>query len=469
MMSDKYIRKYCVLAWWIGVVSLGTGHVQAGPVDEYIQQQMDRYHVPGLAVAVVQGGQVVKLQGYGRISIEHEVPTTSNSVFEIGSISKQMTAAAIMLLVEEGKIDLDASIHTYIPESPSFWHGVTVRHLLTHTSGFTNYTGKPGFELSRRLNRSGFVHKLSAYSLDFPPGERWIYSNSGYNLLGHIIEQASGMFYWSFLKARIFDPLGMGSTRDRDLVDVFPHRVTGYEWYDEALQGRDYELTDLFAAGAIVSTASDLVNWNTALSSTDFLTADSMTEMWTPARLNNGQVYPYGFGWNIEEIRGIRRLRHNGQTAGFSANFTHYPDFNLTIIILCNLGTINLAARIANGLARLYLPEFSLSRAASKSDSRPLITQRIKTVVQDRLDGRISLGEFTTEARSVLVARHTEITYQRIAAYGPLSKFDLISEQEGAQGQRFYYRAAIGKRLVLFRIDVSEANLITSLTIEEEE
>ncbi len=469
MAMGKYIGKYWGLLWWVGAMGMVPVDALADPVDAYIRQQMDRYHVPGLALAVVQGGRVVKLQGYGRASVEHDVPTTVNSVFEIGSISKQMTAAAILLLVEEEQVDLDASIHTYIPKLPPLWQGVTLRHLLTHTSGIKNYTGLPGFGLSRRLNRAGFVHELSTYPLDFAPGDFWAYSNSGYNLLGYIIEQASGMPYWSFLKARIFDPLRMASTRDRDLIHVFPHRVTGYEWYDEVLQGRDYELTDLFAAGAIVSTVSDLVKWNAALSTTDFLTADSMKEMWKQARLNNGETYPYGFGWNIEEIRGIRRLRHNGQTAGFSSNFTHYPDHNLTIIILCNLGTIDLAAWIAHGLAKHYLPDFSLSRAIPIFASQPAMTRRFKTVVQDQLEGRISVGEFTLEARSSLVLDHTETMYRRMAAYGALSEFELISEEKRPQGRRLYYRAAIGERLVLFRFDVTNDARISSLIVEEEE
>ena len=469
MVIDKYIGKYWVLLWWVGAMGMVTVDALADPVDAYIRQQMDRYHVPGLVLAVLQGGRVVKLQGYGRASVEHDVPTTVNSVFEIGSISKQMTAAAILLLVEEGQVDLDASIHTYIPESPPLWQGVTIRHLLTHTSGIKNYTGLPGFELSRRLNRAGFVHELSTYPLDFAPGEHWAYSNSGYNLLGYIIGQGSGLSYWSFLKKRLFDPLGMASTRDRDLIDVFPRRVTGYEWYDEMLQGRDYNLTDLFAAGAMVSTVSDLVKWNAALSTTDFLTADSMKEMWKPARLNNGETYPYGFGWNIEEIRGIRRLRHNGQTAGFSSNFTHYPDDNMTIIILCNLGTIDLAAWIAHGLAKHYLPEFSLSRVIPILASQPAMVRRFKTVVQDLLEGRIPGGEFTAEARSSLALDHTETMYRRLDSYGALSKFELISEGKRPLGMRLYFRAAIGERLVLFRFDVSDDTRISSLIVEEEE
>lgn len=443
--------------------------VQADPADVFIREQMERYHVPGAAIAVIQGGRVVKLQGYGLASVEHDVPVTPNSVFEIGSISKQITAAAIMLLVEEGRVDLDASVPTYIPESPSIWRGVTVRHLLTHTSGIRNYTGLPGFELSRRLDRAGFVHELAKHPPDFGPGDDWSYSNSGYNLLGFIIEQASGLSYWSFLKERIFMPLGMTDTADRDLRYVLPHRVTGYEWYDNALQGRDYELTDLFAAGAIVSSVSDLVKWNAALSGTDFLTADSMKELWKPARLNSGAIYPYGFGWNIEEIRGLRRLRHNGQTAGFAANFTHYPDENLTIIVLCNLGTIELAAWIAHGLAKQYLPKLSLAQATPITDKTPEVTSILEKAVEERLGGRIELDRYTAEARSALVTGNSETMYKRMASYGKLTAFELISEEMINRSRRLFYRASIGDRMVLFRFDMADDGRIAALVVEEEE
>ena len=204
-----------------------------------------------------------------------------------------------MLLVEDSKINLDEKISKYLPNTPDAWAKVSVRHLLTHTSGIKTYTGLSGFELTKRLNRDQFIKALSAYPLDFEPGASWNYSNSGFNLLGYIIESVSGKSYWDFMRERIFKPLGMDKTADRDPQFIIPHRATGYEWQNNKLVGRDYDLTDIFSAGAIVSTVTDLAKWDAALSNDTLLKKTSKAQIWTPFVLNDGKPYPYGFGWNV--------------------------------------------------------------------------------------------------------------------------------------------------------------------------
>jgi CubicO group peptidase (beta-lactamase class C family) len=162
----------------------------ADPVDDYVREQMRLRHIPGLALAVAREGRAIKESGYGLANVELEVPVTPVTVFEIGSISKQITATAIMMLAEEGKVSLNDRISKYIAESPQSWRSATVRHLLTHTSGHRNYNGLPGFALSERLDRAEFVKRIGAYSPIFAPGEAHSYGNINYNLLGYIVEQA---------------------------------------------------------------------------------------------------------------------------------------------------------------------------------------------------------------------------------------------------------------------------------------
>jgi CubicO group peptidase (beta-lactamase class C family) len=166
--------------------------IRADKIDDYVKTQMRERHIPGAALAIIKDGRLIKAEGYGLANVELNVPATKETVFEIGSITKQITAAAIMLLVEEGRVNLDEKIGKYLPNTPESWNNVTVRHLLTHTSGIKSYTGLTGFELTKRLKRDDFVKALSTHPLEFTPGERWIYSNSGYNLLGFIIETVSG-------------------------------------------------------------------------------------------------------------------------------------------------------------------------------------------------------------------------------------------------------------------------------------
>ncbi|HEX8639202.1 MAG TPA: serine hydrolase domain-containing protein, partial [Pyrinomonadaceae bacterium] len=172
---------------------------QADAIDEYVRTALRERHIPGAAIAVIKNGKVVKTAGYGLASIEFNARATPETVFEIGSVSKQITAAAIMLLVEDGKINLDEKISRYLPNTPDAWKNVTTRHLLTHTSGVKSYSSLDGFELNRRLKRDDFIKLLGVQPLDFETGASYTYSNSGYSLLGYIIETVSGQSYWDFV------------------------------------------------------------------------------------------------------------------------------------------------------------------------------------------------------------------------------------------------------------------------------
>src|SRR5688572_15451450 len=254
--------------------------IVADQVDDYIRTVMAERHVPGVAVAVIKNGKVVKLQGYGVASVEFNVPVTTDTVFEIGSVSKQMTAAAILLLVEDGKVKLDAPISAYLPNTPEAWKDVTVRHLLTHSSGVKSYSSLDGFELYRHLKTAEFIKALSPHPLEFVPGERNIYSNSGFTLLGHMIQTVSGKPYIQFMRERIFTPLGMTKTGHRDPASVIPNRATRYEWSMDHLESRDGSLTYLMGAVSIVSTISDMVKWDGALNGKNFLRPESRAEWW---------------------------------------------------------------------------------------------------------------------------------------------------------------------------------------------
>ena len=278
-----------------------------------------RHHpIPGAALAIVRGGQTVKTAAYGMANLERHTPATPQTVFEIGSVTKQFTAAAILLLAQEGKLAVDDKISRHLKGTPASWSGITIRQLLTHTSGLKNYTGLDGFELARHLTQAQFIAQIAAHPLDFAPGEKWSYCNTGYNLLGYIIENVSGKSYGEFLQQNIFAPLGMTATARREPGANLPLRASGYET-NRAGQFivRDPDLTDVFSAGALVSTVGDLAKWNAALDTDGILTAASRAAMWTPVRLNNGTTHPYGFGWFLEPWQGHANIGHSGSTSVF--------------------------------------------------------------------------------------------------------------------------------------------------------
>ena len=308
-------------------------------------------HIPGLSLTVLRGGKIVRQSNYGFANLEQEIPVTAQTAFNIGSASKQIIAAGIMLLVQEGKIDLDSSISRYISDVPGQWRPITVRHLLTHTSGLVR--DAPGF--SPESDQSVMEVVRTAYPLPLlsPPGEKFEYCNTGYFILAELIARVSGTPWQTFFQARFFGPLGMTATRPTSRVDIIPRRASGYGWKD----GRFENVTSYLAlrpSGAFTSTATDMAKWEKFLVAGTLLTKRSRELMWTRARLNNGQEAPYGFGWRLEQVNGMREIGHAGSLPGFRAYYARYPEQDLTIIALANA---NNSSTEPTGIARAVARE----------------------------------------------------------------------------------------------------------------
>jgi CubicO group peptidase (beta-lactamase class C family) len=398
----KILRAALALA----LAALIAGPAAADPVDEYIKAQMARRKVPGLALAVVQRGQLMKLQGYGLASVELDVPVTPDTVFELASVTKQFTATAIMKLVEEGKIRLDDPISTYLPGTPPTWNAITIRHLLTHTSGLPKL-GEDFTSLWRggvRMNYTTAQMFDAAVkdSLSFASGTGWQYSDVGYFLLGMVIEKVTGQRYAAFLADRLFTPLGMGSTSVIDQWAVVPNRAPGYTLRDGKLIRirRDVQL-EMASHYGVLSSVRDLVKWDQALDAGRVLSAQSLTAMWTPMRLDDGSYRQYGFGWFVTERRGHRLVDHTGITG---TQISRLPDDGLTVIVLTNLG-YRLGGQevdpwgISQGVAGLYIPGLLLGRVGQDPDLDPARTQRLLAFL-----GRVARGESLPDAMPGLTA-----------------------------------------------------------------
>jgi CubicO group peptidase (beta-lactamase class C family) len=332
--------------------------LRADQVDKYVRAEMEQRAIPGVSLAIIRDGKTIKTAAYGFANLELKSPAKPETVFEIGSVTKQFTAACILLLQQEGKLSVDDKIGKYFPEIPASWSGITIRHLLNHTSGIKSYTGLNGFELTRHLTQKQFITALWELPLEFAPGERWKYCNSGYSLLGYIVENVSGKNYWEFLGERIVGPLGMTSTTNREPSIIVPNRADGYEKKKNGTRiNRDYDLTDVFSAGAIVSTVGDLAKWNAILNSDKLLNAKSKAQMWASGKLNNGKETEYGFGWRVGPHEGHKNIGHSGSTSGFSASLQRFPDDDVTVILLCNSGEENVATVLAKKIASFYFAE----------------------------------------------------------------------------------------------------------------
>jgi CubicO group peptidase (beta-lactamase class C family) len=371
--------------------------VSADALDDYLRAEMQRRQIPGLALAVVRNGTVVKLGGYGFANLEHDVPVTPDTVFELASVTKQFTATAIMVLVEEGKVRLDEPVGTYLTGTPDTWKGITVRHLLTHTAGLPtleeNFRALWPGGMRLGYSTAQLFDAATRDALSFAAGDRFQYSDVGYFLLGMIIEKASGTRYAEFLDERFFRPLGMTSTSVLDHTRVLKHRAAGYTLSDD---GRlvnirrvvDVELPSHFG---VFSSVKDLVTWDAALAAGRVVTAASLSQMWTPVRLTYGGHYPYGYGWFATERRGHRWISHSGITG---TEFSRLPDDGLTVIVLTNLGQrVGGAARVnawglTYGVAGRYLPGLHVGPERAEPDPDPAATAALRETL-----GRLARGE----------------------------------------------------------------------------
>jgi CubicO group peptidase (beta-lactamase class C family) len=326
---------------------------RADRADDYVKSEMEQHRIPGVAMVVIQDGKPVKHKAYGVANIELNIPVKLDTVFEIGSITKQFTAAGILLLQQDGKLSVDDKISRYLKNTPGIWADVTVRHLLTHTSGIKSYTGLDGFALTKHLTQEQFISAIGAQPMEFQPGGAWKYCNTGFNLLGYIIENVSGQHYWDFMRERIFKPLRMNETTDRSPGAIIPNRADGYEQTNHVWINRDFDLTEVFAAGAIASTVGDLAKWNAALDRDGLLHGTTKQAMWTPAILTDGKVTKYGFGWFLDTVEGHKNIGHGGSTSGFSASIQRFPDDHLAVILLTNTDE-QIATTLAKKIATFY-------------------------------------------------------------------------------------------------------------------
>jgi CubicO group peptidase (beta-lactamase class C family) len=333
--------------------------VHADDVDAYVKLRMDKEHIPGLSLAVVKDAKVVKLKGYGISNLELNVPAVPDTVYEIGSISKQFTAAAVLVLVQENKIGLDDLVGKYIHESPETWKAIKVRHLLTHTSGLQR-DGLPesGNGLFADYTEDELVQSAVALPLLSAPGTKYSYGNLDYDLLAIIIERVSGESYGEFLQEHIFKPLGMTATRLKDRSSIVPNRAQAYLWDNNVLQRCDPQVspTRYIGSGSLLSTVTDLAKWDASLYTDRVLNAASRKAMWTPTKLADGTVTTYGFGWEISSVKGHTNLNHNGAMDGFVGDISRFMDDRLTVIVLTNQSGLSNTGRIAMGVARVYIP-----------------------------------------------------------------------------------------------------------------
>src|SRR5687767_724802 len=421
-------------------------------IDEFITAEMQKQKIPGVSLAIVKDGKPLIVKGYGFSNLEHQVPVKPETVFQSGSVGKQFTATAVMMLVEEGKIGLDEKIGKYLGGVPEAWSNITVRHLLSHTGGMTDYP--QDFDFRRDYTEDEALKRAKEIPVAFKPGEKWQYSNLGYVTLGILISRVTGKFYGDFLRDRIFMPLGMTTARIINEADIIPNRASGYRLVKGEVKNQEWvaPTVNTTADGSLYLTALDMIKWDEALASGKLLKKTSFDQMWSPIKLNDGETHPYGFGWAVRSVNGKRVIEHGGAWQGFKAHIARFPDNKLTVIVFANLIQAN-QAKLANGVAAIIDPEL---KPAPVDDPDPAFTTKTKELLVAVLDGKGDMSRFTPEVQNAITTQH-----DRLAAFvktmGPMQGFSLMERVEAPAGVRYRYR-----------IQYSGMNLFLAMVINKE-
>jgi D-alanyl-D-alanine carboxypeptidase len=381
-------RRFLGLILTLGVIleCVAAPSVRTDALEDLLRIEVQQEHLPGVAVAVVRDGRIVRSASVGWADLELGVPAKPETVFQIQSITKTFTAAAVLVLIDEGKLSLDDPVSRYLEGTPPAWKPITIRHLLTHTSGIKDFINDPTASLRIEVTEDQVLEAAASRPLIFTPGERWAYSNTNYHLLAMIIRKLTGKWYAEFLRERIFVPLGMTNTRPVSLSEIIPNRASGYFWTGTGYRKGEFIAESIlsYGGGGILSTAPDMARWAQAMMASPaeaILTPKATAQAWTPVRLTSGTTADYGLGWGLARVGGHREANHaGGHATGFSSFLGVYPDDHLAVVVLVNRGGAN-ASRVAHRVAGLYIPELAAQpgRPIEDSDAQTSLQLRART------------------------------------------------------------------------------------------
>ncbi|MDB6061764.1 MAG: hypothetical protein JWM78_1867 [Verrucomicrobiaceae bacterium] len=349
-MSNFFPRLFAILM----IVFLMMTSARADEIDNIVSAEMNRQYIPGLSIAVVKDGRAIIERGYGLANVELGAKVSPKTVFQTGSIGKQFVASLVLLLAQEGKINLDGPISTYLPSAPATWGKITVRQLLSHTSGIGRVD--QAIDLRRDYTEEELLASAFKVPLLSAPGEALLYSNLGYQILGILCSRVGGKFYGEQLRERLFAPSGM-QARIISERDIVPGRAAGYDRVDGLLLNQQWVAPSLNTTGdgSLYVTADDMARWGIALDGNNILNQSIKDTLWTPAHLNNGKAVGYGLGWRVFSDNGRRSVRHRGDWQGFTSHILHFPDDRLTITVLINRSNAQPQV-IADNIAAHYIP-----------------------------------------------------------------------------------------------------------------
>ena len=309
-------------------------------IDKLLSEQF-KTNETGAAALVARNGQIIYKKAFGMANLELNIPMQADNVFRIGSITKQFTAVAILQLMEQGKLSLQDDITKFIPDYPTHGHKITIEHLLTHTSGIKSYTGMKDFgDIMRKdMKPEELINHFKNQPMDFAPGTKWMYNNSGYFLLGYIIEKVSGKTYPQYLEEVIFKPLGMTNSYYGSDSKIIKNRASAYGKNDKGFENAEpLSMTLPYSAGSIQSTVEDLFKWHQAVHAYKLVKKESLDKAFIPYKLSDGKATTYGYGWSLGNVQESPSIEHGGGINGFLTMGIYLPKEDVFVAVFSNCG-----------------------------------------------------------------------------------------------------------------------------------
>jgi CubicO group peptidase (beta-lactamase class C family) len=443
----------------------------AAATESYIRTQMREQGIPGVALGVVRHGRPIYLQGFGVATLEHAVPVRPQTRFQIGSIGKQFTAVAVMLLAQEGRLSLDDPLAKYLAEIPPGWRGVTLRLMLNHQAGIPQLTPPDHnlLDLHHDYSDEEYVRLATSLPLDFEPGTDVAYSDTAYVLLGFVIGRVAHEFYGDLLAKRVFRPLRMQRTRIVSDADIIPGRASGYERdVGGRLRNQDYVSPSLnrTADGSLYSTVVDLARWDAALYGERVLPQADLRRMWSidPHRDGSRPLLHYGYGWEINSLRGHAVIEYDGNWQGFQAALARYPDRGLTVIVLTNLALCR-AQRLAHTVAGIFDPQLA-GYPQTAADAAPQRTARFRALLDTIRGGGVDPEPFSPSARARFSEHWARSLGRDLAAVGAIRSVRLV--EQDASGRERIYRVEAERMIDYFTVRDDPAGLIEDIDLSHE-
>ena len=417
----------------------------------------------GAAALVAKDGKVIYKKAFGMANLELDVPMTTDMVFKIGSVTKQFTAVAILQLLEQGKLGLQDDITKYIADYPNTGNKITIEHLLTHTSGIKSYTGMSDFGKMMRndMTQIELINIIKTQPIDFAPGTKYKYNNSGYFILGYIIEKVTGIPYGKYIEDKIFKPAGMNNSYYGDNERIIKNRAAGYDPIENGLGNAALLSMKLpYAAGSLMSTVEDLYKWNQALFSYKIIKKESLDKALTPYRLANGEKLKYGYGLALDSLQGSKTISHGGGINGFLSYATYLPTEKILVVVLSN-STAKSPDAVANKIAAITIgkpiPD-KIAGVESKSSIEIKVPEAtLLTYVGEyqlapnfsiaiTQDGGRLFGQATGQSKNAIFAESENMFFLKVVS----AKVEFVKDKEGKVSSLFLYQAGQkieGKRI----------------------